>query len=265
MDLNFKIDMKNSSASYSDDLNFITRKIKNTIKLDYMYNVLMIVSIITGPLLIILIPLFFILKMLNRSKPVYLDYNFGDEDKIKYFELSEAWREISKSHLCRLVVRAENLDNNKRNAGASKSLTLQPCFITDVKQFYIKTNVDFVTIGYNKNKTQLLILPDKLYFVGAEIKCINYSDVKIEVNDVQYIEKGFVPKDAQILRHTYKHVNKDGSPDKRFSDNPKYSVCKYAGVALSSSNNVLDINIMISNADSTDKLKSYVGKYGGGV
>jgi hypothetical protein len=47
-----------------------------------------------------------------------------------------------------------------------------------------------------------------------------------------FIETERVPKDAEIIRYTWKYVNKSGWPDKRFKDNREVPVALYAEFTL---------------------------------
>ncbi len=52
--------------------------------------------------------------------------------------------------------------------------------------------------------------------------------------DSNFIESGIVPNDAQVIRHTWKHPNKSGGPDRRFRDNRQIPVCRYEAMHLRS-------------------------------
>lgn len=59
-----------------------------------------------------------------------------------------------------------------------------------------------------------------------------------------------VPRDAKIVDYTWKYVNKDGSPDKRFKDNRKLPICLYGSIHLLSGEG-LDIELRCSNPEIT--------------
>jgi hypothetical protein len=57
---------------------------------------------------------------------------------------------------------------------------------------------------------------------------VSYRNLTIKRSETRFIESDSVPKDAVVIDHTWKYVNKSGSPDKRFKDNPKLPICNYA-------------------------------------
>lgn len=72
----------------------------------------------------------------------------------------------------------------------------------------------------------------------------------MDVGDVTFIESGAVPRDAQIIGHTWQFVNKNGSPDKRFKNNKQLPKCHYDELRFTS-NAGLDVILYISNIDNT--------------
>ena len=86
---------------------------------------------------------------------------------------------------------------------------------------------------------------------GTKIGALNYTDVNISINACRFIEDESVPHDAPIVDHTWKYVNKQGGPDKRFSDNKKFPICLYGKMIIKSSSG-LDTVIIFSKFDNND-------------
>ena len=73
-----------------------------------------------------------------------------------------------------------------------------------------------------------------IIFVFSEngIGFVLFSDLTIDVEDTNYIEEEF-PVDAKNqIGTTWKYVNKDGSPDGRFSNNLPLPIAKYARLTI---------------------------------
>lgn len=79
---------------------------------------------------------------------------------------------------------------------------------------------------------------------------MSYSDVTTSVYVQHFIEREVVPKDAQVVDHTWQHVNKSGGPDKRFQNNKKIPVCLYGGMEVRAAAG-LNADTMISNVNIT--------------
>lgn len=75
---------------------------------------------------------------------------------------------------------------------------------------------------------------------------IDYSDFRISVSSVRFVEKDPIPKDAQIVDHTWQYVNKNGTPDQRYRNNKQIPVCLYGQVFLRSASG-LNVELQISN------------------
>ena len=112
--------------------------------------------------------------------------------------------------------------------------------------YYVKT--DFEIIRLKLQKKTIYILPDKLLInQKGEYKVIDYKTLDYDIAVVDFVESGAVPRDTNILSYTWKYVNKDGSPDRRFSDNRQLPVCEYANITAMADKELL-AEIMCSSA-----------------
>ena len=120
------------------------------------------------------------------------------------------------------------------------------CNIKKGRPYYINTNVDTIEIDLH-NKETLIILPDKVFFVRKrKVGTIDYSDFRISVSSVRFVETDPVPKDAQVVGQTWQYVNKNGTPDQRYKNNKQIPVCLYGQVILRSASG-LNVELQISN------------------
>ena len=61
---------------------------------------------------------------------------------------------------------------------------------------------------------------------GSVFGLLHPSEITFDVDDVEVVEQQPVPG-GSVTRHTWRYVNKDGSPDRRFNDNPQFPVLTY--------------------------------------
>ena len=116
----------------------------------------------------------------------------------------------------------------------------------------MKTNVNAYYVNMHSEK--LIILPDKLIIIrNGKIGAINYDDINIEYSKHNIIG-GTVCPDSEIVGHTWKYVNRNGGPDKRFKDNARLNICKCGKITLKSSSG-LNVVILLSNNKIIDQLK----------
>ena len=81
----------------------------------------------------------------------------------------------------------------------------------------------------------LYFFPDRvLVYDRRRIGAVPYEDLRVEADAVRLIEDETVPSDAEIVDRTWRYVNKDGGPDRRFRDNPELPVVLYGRLHLTS-------------------------------
>ena len=113
--------------------------------------------------------------------------------------------------------------------------------------YYLKCNVDIFCIGLEKEK--LYFLPDKILIIkNGNPGVIPYNDVKFEYTETNFIETDSVPSDTQIIKYTWKFVNKNGKPDKRYKNNKQIPICKYGEISITS-NTGLNTVLLVSNSE----------------
>lgn len=84
-----------------------------------------------------------------------------------------------------------------------------------------------------------------------EISAIPMSKVRLTFVPQRFVEEGSIPRDSRVIDKTWKYVNKNGDPDRRYSINPMYNVVRYGNINIEP----IHITYQISNAD---KAKQFV-------
>lgn len=79
---------------------------------------------------------------------------------------------------------------------------------------------------------------------------IKMSDFNVSFSKSNFVETNsyLIPKDAKLVRYTYKFVNKNGERDYRYSDNPRYGVYEYGNITF----NPYDLTMQFSNSEYAD-------------
>ena len=168
------------------------------------------------------------------SKTTVLFYEFEPELEHKYEQLLEAAEQLSNCSKCWHVSASGKVIDKKYHAGASNLVERKITEINITEPPYIKTNVKTVSIGVGKQV--LHFFPDRvLVYDKSGIGAVNYNDLIIGVSDRQFVENGNVPSDAVVVDRTWKYVNKNGGPDRRFKDNHELPVCLYQEMYLTNS------------------------------
>lgn len=226
----------------------ITSSIERTLKMNKWGTGLIwcILLAFLNPVMLVLPILGVVLKIVAHTKgTVALEYDFDAEKKDEHSRRVGAWLVLAEGDKEWQVITETHNSNTKVNAGANRSLNRKPCEIGKVSPYYLKANVEIIQIKLHRET--LLILPDKILIIrGSKVGAENYGNVQIQISSTNFVESGKVPKDAQIVRHTWQYVNKNGTPDRRYKNNRQLPVCLYGVVRLSSVSGI-NVEIQASN------------------
>ena len=78
-------------------------------------------------------------------------------------------------------------------------------------------------------------MPDRLYvWQAGRYGAVEYGDLYAETGETQFIESDGVPPDAHVVGRTWRFVNKNGGPDRRFNNNCEIPIASYGVVSLTS-------------------------------
>ncbi len=134
----------------------------------------------------------------------------------------------------------QDLTTWKRNAGASHIVRKKPTTLDFKLPSAVTSNI--TPPALHVGRQVIYFLPDvALMDDGRTVGAVAYSKLSMVWQDSNFIEEGQVPRDAQIIRHTWKHPNKSGGPDRRFRDNRQIPVCRYEAMHLRSSSGVNEL------------------------
>lgn len=199
-----------------------------------------------NPVFIILPLVGIALKILaHKSGKVDLTYDLDPEKTEEHYRRISAWEILQEGNKEWQILTEQHNSNTKVNAGASRSIKRETCTITKKTPFYLKTNVDVIQIKLKKEI--LLVMPDRFFIVrGSKVGSENYDDIHIETSSTRFVESDPVPRDAQVVGHTWQYVNKNGTPDRRYSNNRQFPVCLYGVVTIRSSSGI-NVELHVSN------------------
>lgn len=229
------IDFKNIKSTALEDV-LESRKEERPYKLvGLILSVAGIFLFFINPLLIGLTIIGAILYFYKKNpEPVSLEYDFEDGSKEEYDLSNKLLAGILESDEVFLINDLEN----------DLILDRSPLRIVKGLPNGIDTNVEIISL--KTDDIMISFLPDALLLQkNKDLKAIDYKDLKVDLRAEDFKEEGEIAKDTTILEKTYKHANKDGSPDKRYKDNPEVSLVEYGILQIENS----DLNLMIGFSD----------------
>lgn len=167
----------------------------------------------------------------QSRKVVVIMYDLADEVTAKFQSFSDELEKIGLADRIWNIDTAGRTDDWKRNAGAGRILTRKRAHVAQGVPGVIKTNISVPSIIGGKQS--LYFLPDIVLIVeGKRAGALAYEQLDVLWNTTVFIEEEGVPSDGQVVGHTWKFVNKNGGPDRRFKDNRQLPKLLYQQMGL---------------------------------
>lgn len=117
---------------------------------------------------------------------------------------------------------------------------------------HIATNIEVPTLR-SAGRT-VYLLPDRMLVKdGRTYADVDYRSLQVDFRHERFIETGRVPRDAAVVDWTWRFVNKNGGPDRRFKDNARLPVMNYGQVEIRGSTG-LHLLWSFSRADAGQRL-----------
>lgn len=189
---------------------------------------------------------------LRSASPVELEYHLNDEEKRQYETLQTALAGLAKSHRLWQINAFGNTNDWKRNAGANQLVNRSSSQVSQGTPHSFRSNVEVFNLKLAKET--LYFLPDMLLVRQRKaIGSVSYPSLMVADAVTRFNETDGIPGDAQQVGTTWRFVNKNGGPDRRFNNNRQIPIALYGEVALRTESG-LRVALMTS---STDAAKSF--------
>ncbi|MBU4468822.1 MAG: DUF4236 domain-containing protein [Candidatus Omnitrophica bacterium] len=197
----------------------------------------------------------------EMSKSIVLFYEGDDGVNKAYQTFHDAFDKLMQcAKVFHIEARGDARDW-KRNAGASYLVRRKIIFLNKGNPPYVKTNISIPIIPVGRQI--LYFFPDRLLVVekGA-VGAVDYKLLKIDIRPTRFIEDETVPIDAKIVDHTWRFVNKNGEPDRRFNNNRELPILLYEEVHFTSESELNEV-MQLSRLDVTQEFKEAIQKLTG--
>jgi hypothetical protein len=208
-------------------------------------------------IILLILPVIFLLSiglyLINSyQKTVILFYTMDTEQESAYQTIHDAFNKILSCGRIRHIEATKSVNDpheRKRQAGASNLLKCRTIYLTNSSPKWIKTNIAVPHIPVGKQS--LYFFPDKLLIQdGNRFGAIQYCDLKLMVTNSRFVETEGLTKDAKVVDQTWLHPNKNGGPDRRFSNNHELPVILCTEIHFSNSQGLNEL-IQLSIPDLT--------------
>jgi len=193
--------------------------------------------------------LFFVIRYISRRyRRVALNYELDDLGKNTVGSFQQILVHLSQSSRIWYIRHQEFHGDWKRNAGAAQSIKRLDVEVTQGKLPNVLVNVPVYGLRSSRG-LKCFFLPDALYVHNrGRYGVFPYEELDITISEIQFVESERVPQDAEFLHNTWRYVNKNGGPDRRFNNNRQYPVLNY-GQLFFETQDGLTIEFQISNSE----------------
>jgi len=153
-----------------------------------------------------------------QRKMIVIMYDLDDNVIAPFKAFSEEFDKLARAERIWNVDTAGRTGDWKRNAGASHLITRKIVQLSYDSPPRVKTNVALPSIiGGRQN---IYFLPDVVLVIeGPRAGAISYGQLVVSWERTVFIEADSVPRDSQLVGQTWRYVNKNGGPDRRFKNN----------------------------------------------
>jgi hypothetical protein len=165
-----------------------------------------------------------------------IDFNMDQSILNDYILLKNSFQRLTGVNKIWDITSAKSIDRVKERSSASTTITREVVAFSNATLDYINTKYDAFKFK-NANGGDLFIYPGFIIMpseVSNDFALIDFRDVSIEHHGQRFVETDPLPSDATVVGYTYKYVNKNGSPDKRYSNNPQIPIAIYYELVLKS-------------------------------
>lgn len=187
-----------------------------------------------------------------RNFTLDFDFKLDDELQKSFNSVTSSFEKLSHSEKKWSVTLERENDRIKERTTASTSISRVTTEIGMSSLDIIKTERPALYFK-NANGGDIYLYPGFLIIKKSEsddFAVIDLKSVRLDYEDLLFIEDESVPKDSELTGYTWLYANKDGSEDKRRKDNYQIPVLRYGDLRFLS-NEGLNEAFLFSNSVST--------------
>lgn len=196
----------------------------------------------------------------KQVSETFVKLSFADKSQLEksWLNCIDMFKEMMSSEKIWDITYAEGVDKVKARTVAQTATKRTSISRTEREIEFVKSDLSYLFLP-NANGPDLFFFPTFLLLFkdNQEFGIFDLKEVKATMKLSGYVEEESVPKDTEIIQHTWKKANKDGSMDKRFKGNYQIPIVKYGDMTLESEDG-LEESFMFSNFDAfTEFAKTY--------
>lgn len=190
-----------------------------------------------------------------------IDFAFEQATAASYGALLKAFEEL---RVCGRIWDITSTALNNRFAQrtiAAYSVTRKPVSFDFSDSELIRTKFKAMRLG-NATGLDIHIYPGFVMMrdSGTDFALIELRELSVDLASTNFLEEEGVPSDSQVVGHTWKKANKDGSRDRRFNNNYQIPLALYGEIMFKSPTGLLEC-YMVSNSEKMQAFASALRAY----
>ncbi|HEY2034427.1 MAG TPA: SH3 domain-containing protein [Rhizomicrobium sp.] len=193
----------------------------------------------------------------------YVDIDFGFDAAAEgtFAAMCRSFEVLRSSQRIWDITATAATDRVKERTTATQSISRTPVQFSFSQVDIIRSKYQTVRFG-NVSGLEVHLYPGFLLTrePGTDFALIEWKDAAIQFKISRFIEEEAVPKDSEVVGNTWAKANKDGSPDRRFSDNHQIPIVKYGELWFGSPTGLLEA-YMVSNCGSAENFSIAVAHH----
>ncbi|MBV8515982.1 MAG: DUF4236 domain-containing protein [Acidobacteria bacterium] len=196
-----------------------------------------------------------------RRRHVVVLYDLQSQAAEAFHRLLEWSQALAVSERLWHVEASGGVYDWKYNAGASPLVPRELTRMRFAAPPYLRTNVAIPSLALGART--LYFLPDRLLIDdGRSIGALAYRSLELSVTESRMIQTPPAPFDALVVGYTWRYVNRDGGPDRRFASNPRLPICLYDELQLRSAGGLQEV-VQVSQSGIAEGFAAAVRFLGG--
>ena len=162
-----------------------------------------------------------------------LTYDLDSEARARLDGIQEALASLASADKVWRVARDAGQRDRSQKPGSSDSSRdgHQPVRVGRIKIPGIRANIPIW--GIEASEQQIFFFPEAVLNLKERYTPIPYDSLEVSFSAERRPEEEEVPADAEVVGQTWRHVGRDGSPDRRYTSNPEIPVVLYGLLEIS--------------------------------
>lgn len=173
---------------------------------------------------------------------INVDFTFDAESLAAQQKMESTYASLARAHRIWDVMSSVGIDRVRERSAASHAITRTPVRFTFVTDGIIAGGRRGLRFQ-NANGADLDIFPGILLMrarSATDYALIDLRELQLDYQPKRFIEEDPVPADAKVIGHAWEKSNKDGSPDRRFSDNRQIPIALYGELRFTTPSGVAE-------------------------